>query len=266
VYVLVYRKPGFEPLIYIGSGTAANGLRARLSEHRTGSVVPKHVKAAVKAGYKLRHIRVLGHCPIPTAANIPVYRTITVALEAALSAVFWPMVRTDKDYGFAHVCPWPLDSFDYGGLCGHNPLMESVHGDFDFTPEQLEEIAAATRAKNRAYQHDYGKALLANPTEAYKETQARNRVKQAPVTKARQKASVESKKYYCAACNVACRDKATLTRHNGTPRHQRRVARGNGSYHCDLCNISFRYESAINAHNKCKSHLAKARASNEGLK
>jgi hypothetical protein len=259
VYVLVLKKPGHTPLIYIGSGTAFyRGVRARLSEHRHNKVSPRYLKDALRQGYKITHIALLAHCPIPNASHVPILRTVLVALEAALTCTFWAMHRRNKSYGFGDIRPWPRTSFEWKGLCGHNPLVEGIYnGDFDFTPEQLEEIATAVKEKNRAYQEKYQKALRANPTEEYRARQKRNNEKQKPGTQARQQAAVANQEYYCKVCNVSCRDNASLVRHNTTTRHKKKTVQGDDDFHCSACNISFRYQSAINAHYKSKSHIYK---------
>lgn len=74
-------------------------------------------------------------------------------------------------------------------------MTEDVLGDFDFYPQELEEMAEAVKEKNAAYQYDYQRALRANPTEQYKLTQKNNNEKQKPRTKARQKAAIADGEY-----------------------------------------------------------------------
>ncbi|OAL22130.1 hsp72-like protein [Fonsecaea nubica] len=218
VYVLVLEKPGHRTLIYVGSGTGAER------------------GEALRAGYKIVHTALLAQCPKPAAGDIPRLRTLVIAVEAAFACAFWAMKSTEKDYSYGDFCPWPRQSFQYGGLCSHNALLEGVGGnekDLDFTPEELEEIDAAVKEKNRLYQNDYGRELRANPTEAYKARQKVNNEKQKPGTKARQMTAVETKQYHCNVCNVSCRDAASLKRHNMTPRHLRKVKMGDSDFICD---------------------------------
>lgn len=261
VYVLELKKPGRRPLIYIGSATAATGARIRLQEHKHGSLCPRYVKDAKRGGYKITHTALLAQCPLPAASEIPIFRTVVIALEAAFSCVFWAMHSRDKSYGFGNLCPWPRDSFKWNGLCSHSPLLELVRGDFDFTPEQLEEFAAAAKEKSRVYLLLYAQALRANPTEEYRATQQRNNEKQKPGTQARQQEAVANKTYYCAVCNVACRDNASLTRHNGTTLHKKRTVQGDEDFHCAACNLSFRYQSNFNQHKTSKGHINKSAVS-----
>ena len=46
-------------------------------------------------------------------------------------------------------CPWHGDAFSYKSLCSHNPLLESVAGNFDLSREELETMAAATERRKR---------------------------------------------------------------------------------------------------------------------
>lgn len=62
-------------------------------------------------------------------------------------------------------CPWPRDSYSYGGLCSHDALLEMVAGDFDLSAEQLEAIAADIKEKNRLYQANYYQNLNAQDPE-----------------------------------------------------------------------------------------------------
>lgn len=221
----------------------------------------QRVKTATRAGYKITHVASLAHAPIPAPGHIPVCRTVVIALEAAFTCVFWAMVSRSKDYGFSAICPWPRDKFEWCGLCTHNPLMEpNVGQDIDFTPEELEEMASATKEKNRLYGLEYARNLRANPTEAYRAGQNRNNEKQRPATKARQQAAIANKTYHCDICNVSCRDAASLRVHVETPRHKRRALHGDGPYECLYCNVSFRFPSDLKVHEKGKLHLVRARA------
>ncbi|KAF7122817.1 hypothetical protein CNMCM5793_000927 [Aspergillus hiratsukae] len=45
----------------------------------------------------------------------------------------------------------------------HNPLLDGIGSNEDYTPEQRVHMAAATREEDRMYQHLYQKAMRANP-------------------------------------------------------------------------------------------------------
>jgi len=265
VYLLILKKPGHRHKIYIGSGTGAyRGLRARLAEHggSNESSGAKHVKAALQDGYRITHKRVLASAPIPTPGLRPMLKVVVIALEATFTGLFWALVRRDKHYGFGDLCPWPKDTLEWDGLCSHNPLvMDIIGADYDFTPEELKELAAALKEKKRLYQLDYHRALRADPPPGFRERQHRNNELQRPATKARQEAAVLAQKYHCPICNVSTRDAATLKRHNGTARHLRMVAQGGGPPACDPCNMEFKFPSELKAHEKTQAHQAMVKSS-----
>jgi len=266
VYALILKKAGYDDLLYIGSGCAANrGLRVRIHEHKTGACSPVNVKLALEFGYEITHIALLAYCDIPPPAHIPRIRTLIVALEAVFTGLFWAVDPSKGDLG--HLCAWGEHAFEWLGLATHSPLVEGFGGneaDLDFTAEELEEMARAVKEKNAKYQYDYQRALRANPTEQYRETQKANRIKQAPATKARQQEAVENKTYHCEVCGVSCRDAASLRLHNHSPRHISRVERsGADTWDCDYCHISFKYKSALKAHQLSKTHIANASRANQ---
>jgi hypothetical protein len=225
IYVLVLKKQHSVPLLYIGSGTAANrGVKARLGEYDRGVRLAKYIEIALNNGYKICTKRLLLHCPIPSAANIPRVRITLVAMEAMFAFLFWAMTSRTKDYGYGQLCPWDRSSFEWHGLCSHNPLLEDVSGNFDLSAEQLEAIAAATAEKNRVYQAEYGANQRAKSPERVRALQRKKNERHRPKQKAKNDAARAAKKFHCAFCNVSCRNQPDLTRHNGTPRHLKRVA------------------------------------------
>lgn len=233
IYTLVLEKSGFMPFVYIGSGTSAStGVHGRFGEYKHNKHLPKYVKAAVDQGFTISHMGLLLWAPIPSAADIPKFRVLFIAIEAALSFYFWAMRSRSavKDYGMADIRPWSLDSFSYHGLCSHNPLLGGPAGNFGLTPEELEALAAAVKEKNRIYMANYHQTMRADPEamakKAFYDTQwtKNNPAKRRKIkSKSRDKAKAE-KKYFCDVCNVACRTKITLNEHNSRPRHLKKVA------------------------------------------
>jgi len=67
-------------------------------------------------------------------------------------------------------------------------------------------------------------------------------------TKAHQLAAVANKTFYCAPCKVACRDMASLRRHDKNLRHLRKMERGDDPYVCGNCSKAFRFPSDLKAH------------------
>lgn len=260
IYVLVFEKRGHRALIYIGSGTdAKGGIAARVKSHRAKKDMPKYVAWAHQNNYRLTHSACLIWCRIPeSASQIPRLRTVIVALEAAMTCILWALWRKDTHYGFSNLCPWTKDSdtFTYDGLCSHNPLCAGIIGHkLDYTHEQLEEMKRIVEAKNAAYQKEYQANLRAAATPEYKARQKANNEKQKPGTKARQQKAVEDKTYYCALCDVACRDNATLVRHNDSPRHKLKVQYPHG-FICAPCNMEFEFHSNLKQHFDSASHIA----------
>lgn len=103
--------------------------------------------------------------------------------------------------------------------CSHNPLLDPVEGDLDLTKEELEELEAATRAKDKAYASSYGREKRASPTEGWKASQKARNAKQYPQTRAKQVKAIEEKTFYCSVCDVACADASAQAMHNGTPKY-----------------------------------------------
>ena len=55
-------------------------------------VVPKYVEKSLNDGYTLVHKGILCWTPIPSAALVPILRTLIVTLEATFTFVFWAML------------------------------------------------------------------------------------------------------------------------------------------------------------------------------
>ena len=106
------------------------------------SNVWRYIDKALKDGYTIVHKALLLSSPIPTADNIPKFRTTFVHVEAALTRIFGPFRHHEK--GFGDLCPWTQDLFEWTGLCSHSPLLEAPHGDLKLSPDQLKEMAAIT--------------------------------------------------------------------------------------------------------------------------
>lgn len=270
IYVLVLEKPGCVPLIYIGSGTnSKNGVSARFGSYPQlkSTNLPRHVRAALENGYKIIHKGLLVWSPIPSAADVPRFRLLFVAMEAAFSFLFWTMQSENKDYGMSSCCPWPRDSFSYGGLCSHNSLLEMVAGNFDLSGEQLDIIAAEIKEKNRVYQANYHQLELALNPEGLKDRQrkadvsyrenSRDKV-QAKQHRYEGKAKA-SKKYYCTICEHACAKPYEFARHNRSARHLNNVAKAKlgvvKKYRCDVCSYSCAKRSHLESHILGKRHL-----------
>lgn len=262
VYLLVLRKPGDTPLIYVGSGTALkSGVRVRESQYRRGVLLPTYVSDALQDGYNISTIVLVAQCPIPTQNNYVHIRYVVILLEALFSAIFWAMRRRDRDYEFVHVCPWQIEELEWNGLVSHNPLYDLVVGDLNLTSEQHEIIVAANKEKSRQYTIEYRKTHP--PTkltlEQSRQHYARNKVQ----VQARLREAVLNKKYHCVVCNVSCAKAADLKVHNQTKRHLKKVALGSKDYRCETCDLSFKWIRDFNKHNETKRHLRKLEMGND---
>lgn len=224
IYIIVLRKPGHRYKLYIGSATAYyRGVRARFEEYDNSKTLPRYVKAALKDGYTIQKKTLLAECPIPEAGNVPVYRVVLLALEAIFACYFWAMSKRDHDYGFNHLCPWSLDSFNYDGACSHNPLKEGFEGELGLTKEELQKIADDIKAKNIAYGRAYHKQQRVDATPKFKAAQRKANKKARPRTQRLRIEAREKKTFYCDVCDYAGGDAGKLKDHKQTKRHIRRV-------------------------------------------
>lgn len=137
---MALEKEGYLPRMYIGSGTQAtnNGLRSRLRAYESKSnklvnaiSTPKFVGEAVADDFQIVHKGVLIYSPVPSPVNVPIFRLLLVALEATLAFYFWTIYSQQKTYGgMLDYCGWSRTNFQYRELCSHNPMLETVSGNF----------------------------------------------------------------------------------------------------------------------------------------
>ena len=219
--------------------------------------MPEYVGNALREGYKIVHKALLLSCPIPTASQIPTLRITILAVEGVMTCIMSAFRNREISYGFPDLCPWSQDLFGWAGLCSHSPLLEGMDGMLDLKPEELEAIAAMTEEHERQYDKTYQRNLRVNPTEEYRERQRRNNEKQRPALQVIHANRIANKTFYCDVCKVSCRDKASLLKHNNTPRHNKKATMGDDDYHCDLCDISFKYKSDFTRHTTSKGHIAR---------
>jgi hypothetical protein len=246
------------PLLYIGSGTAfKGGVLYRCRSYWKGKTLPKAIIKALKKGYRITEVRVLVVCPTPLCGDLTTFRTLLVAIEAVFAVLFSALLNREKAYSFPKICPWPAQSFEYAGLCSHNPLLEAIKGDTTATGAELRK---AQRERDRAYQYKYQRKIRANPTEEYRRRMRIHNQKQRPFTKERQRKAREVHCYYCAPCDVNCRDASSLRRHLSTLAHGAIIEHGgkdsDGYVHCQTC-PSFRTQSnaGFALHIKSNFHL-----------
>nr|OQO29384.1 hypothetical protein B0A51_03166 [Rachicladosporium sp. CCFEE 5018] len=224
VYALILRKPGHRDKLYIGSCTSAKrGVVARFYEYDAGKHVPRCVQKASDDGYTIKQKVLLAHCPIPPVVKLPLYSVVIIALEAAFACVFWAMFKREHDYGFNGLCPWPMTSFKYDGLCTHSPFKEAIDGGLELSEEQLKETTDATNAKAIDYGRDYHKRQRDEATPEFKAAQARANKKMRPKTQLNRAAAKAAKLFYCAPCDYAADNNGHLTEHKNRKSHRTRV-------------------------------------------
>jgi len=144
----------------------------------------------------------------------------------------------------------------WDGLCHHNPLAEGVIDDvdnLDFTPEQLEHMAAVAAERRRLIRLAYDRNLRANKTPKYSATRLAASRRSQPKVAAKQKLAVKAKKFYCSHCDRTCRSKSDLDRHLRTPRHKAVIADGCGLY-CEPCDYTAPDRTNLRRHRISNKH------------
>ncbi|KAH8732765.1 Hsp70 protein-domain-containing protein [Phaeosphaeriaceae sp. PMI808] len=167
LYLHVYAKDDHIRL-YIGSATSADGARRRFKDYRCAHAVSQTILDSLKHGWVHSYSIILGHCPIPLPSEQPRIRGVCLVLEAAFSAIFWPMLSQTTVYGqLGDNAIWDRSGLPWGGLCTHSPLLETIRG-LDLPPDQLDAIAEQRKQRTRERNRDWVKAdnarHRANPT------------------------------------------------------------------------------------------------------
>jgi len=219
-------------------------------------------------------------------------RVLHLALESALSLVFWDMNSRTRDFGMPRLCPWSIEDLEYDGLCSHVALAEGIWGECDGpTPEQIavKEVEMEQRRKAQkvaAVQKHYWDFKRDN----FAAWQAQRRRYAANCDPAERKATAKkvkakafaAKKWCCDLCNVSCRDSHELVRHNTTPSHKNKVAgiakpapKAAGyqtwndanklakKHYCKPCNYSAGTTQKLDKHLLTTKHKVKAAAAAE---
>ncbi|KAK3715579.1 Aconitate hydratase mitochondrial [Vermiconidia calcicola] len=216
LYILVLEKPGCRFRIYLGSGTnALVGVPGRFYEYNSGRY-PQHVQKALNEGYVITHQGLLCWTPIPSAAQAPTARTLFIALEATFSFVFWAVRAVQKDYGMSHMCPWPLNTLEYDGLCSHSALTEAVPGDHGLTSEEHEAQFAEMKQRRASQQNEISRKWW------QKQRQTDNKAYNKKVNTqriAREARKIANREHYCKTCDHAFGNKRALDQHNRSKAH-----------------------------------------------
>ncbi|KAK5077771.1 carbamoyl-phosphate synthase (glutamine-hydrolyzing) cpa2 [Exophiala xenobiotica] len=297
VYAVVLVKPGCPPKVYIGSGTNARdggGTRIIVYKDKKSTGLPRFVKLAFDQGYELAHAGALCWAPIPTAGRVPRARARFIAIEALFTTIFFAAFETICDTARIPL-DWDRDDVQYDPLGSHSPLMEKFAGidQLDFTPEQLEFVAAARRQCTKMRMAVASKARdereRAQDLEGHL---ARKRTeKQAWYTNNQARAydnerssitnTIAAKKHYCSTCDISFGKPGLLHDHVLTDNHRKKAANvaKNGRYiksdnasrsakcvaaakaskknHCAICDLCFGTPAHLKKHKDSKRHLAK---------
>lgn len=240
--------------LYIGSGTEHStnqGVSNRWDHYDNGMQLPSRVKALKNEGWKIVHKGTLAWVPLPSAGKAPRLRLLFILFEAALTAWFWAVDKGSSKKPTAKViaplCPWPVEAFEYSGLCTHTPLIEGMKTSkeqFGIAPEILDELhkeatARARRMKNivrpAVYRAQDRVKFNAQSRAAYARDKKRGlETKYKSATKA-----YLSLRFFCDTCSVPCTSQYVLDRHNKSEKHRNRVNKKNDgilfSWSCKFC-------------------------------
>ncbi|KAI5273605.1 carbamoyl-phosphate synth [Aureobasidium subglaciale] len=260
IYFLDLFKPGHRRRRYIGSATSSSaGYKARKRNYVTLSMLPQYVEDAINAGFVIIDTGLLCWTPsIPDPAMIPLGRLLFIAMEATFAFAFWTMrTPTGADWGIAHLCPWDRSTLGYTGLCSHPALNEGIHGDFDLTSEELQEMAAQKKI-----------IANANSLERVKRYQARNPELTAQRSSDKKAKVKLSAVFSCLLCGTTCSDKAELDVHYATAKHKKKVAGDDLKKYknrCYPCTYGTNHSRTWNDHCKSKRHATKCAAAKAAL-
>ncbi|KAL1591569.1 hypothetical protein SLS60_011819 [Paraconiothyrium brasiliense] len=218
IYLLVLEKPGHRPRIYVGSGTnKANGFPIRWATYdklfRLGindGLVPLYVEKAFQEGYKMTHSCVLVWAPIPFASERLTLRGLFILFENIFHHLFWPMISKTKDWDMPHLCPWPIESFEYDGCNTHFPIVEGLSVDPSMLKLSRDEINALDVEKRKAH----NRLFIARKGEGVHAAQSMATRKQA----------LEEQRYKCVPCVMTFPNLAKLRTHEAGGPHQQKVS------------------------------------------
>jgi rubrerythrin len=231
-----------------------------MNSYNRGDKIPKFVQRALDDGYKITHKGLLCWAPNPADAVKFQTRVLFVLAECAFSFYFWTMVSREKDYGMGHVCPWPLDTFEYDGCCSHSCLMEGFEPDFENLT--LDEVNALYAERQ----------LNASRRDAV----TRGPERTALARKGLRDRALKNKKFFCDLCNINCSDAHELENHKRTKKHQLKASgmtqkekthkkrkalhvanRAAGKYRCNICDYTTTTQQNLDEHFSSKKHLKK---------
>jgi hypothetical protein len=212
VYVLVMEQDGHRPRVYIGSGTSsAGGVKYRMRTYdrrmkrKFSSSIPCYVNKSLDEGFTISHKGYLAWAPVPRPAHQYKLRALFLVLECMFTLIFWAMKSNDKDYFMPRLCPWPIDSFSYDGLCTHFPINEGYPTADEHAHLSPDEFDALVLERKKAKSRQY----IANKGEGVHAAQTRATIQQA----------LDSQRYFCDVCVLTFPCLAKLEAHKLLPIH-----------------------------------------------
>jgi hypothetical protein len=266
IYALVLEKRGERPRVYIRIGTSAvGGVKVRMDcydrrskDPNATSGIPYYVEKSMQEGFTISTKGLLAWTTIPRASEVWTLRCLTLVMEATFSMCFWTMKSRTKDYCMPALCPWPIESLDYDGLCSHWSINEGIAGTPTSGPP--EEINALVEERRKSKQAQYiankGPGVHAANTKAYGDK------------------ALEEQRYRCEVCDLAFRFEARLNEHMETQAHWDKVAGigrrtagcGGGQraiearrFWCEVCQHAVPSAKRLATHLISKYHLKKLR-------
>jgi hypothetical protein len=207
VYALVMEKADCQPRLYIGSGChSTTGVASRMQFYdrrvrigKSKSGVPQYVEASLQEGFCITHKGFLAWCPLPRPAFQYFVHAFFLVLECTFTLVFWAMKSRTKDYYMPRLCPWPIDSFTYDGLCSHFSINEGLATDSEHSNLSPDEFDALVLERKKAKSRMY----IANKGEGVHAANTRATIKKA----------LEEQRYKCDVCVLTFPCRAKLQAH-----------------------------------------------------
>jgi hypothetical protein len=165
IYVHIYEKDGRTPRLYIGSGTDAyEGVGHRLACYDTGRAIPRHIRIALKQGFRKTCTRLLATSQSPPAGLMHKSRQRYLGIEGIFQMIFFASFKDKMEASWIASVPWAREDVGWLPLCSHISLSERARGDLDLPLEVLEELAA----NHKVSRAEMEKASLNNTREAGK--------------------------------------------------------------------------------------------------